>query len=41
VQWLYHRLTGKLMADSAAAQSLRAIIIEREPARFLAGLGNM
>ena len=29
------------MADTAAAQSLRAVIIDREPARFLAGLGKI
>ena len=29
------------MADTAAARSLRAVIIDREPARFLAGLGKI
>ncbi len=31
---------GKLMSDNPAAKSLRRIIIEKEPVKFLPGLGN-
>jgi hypothetical protein len=32
--------SGKLMADTPAARTLRGIIVEKAPARFLAGLGK-
>ena len=31
---------GKLMSDSPSAKSLRGIIIDKEPVKFLPGLGK-